>query len=276
MTQSNNPTNPTNADHREVSDRILARLRGLLSKTVDRGCTEEEASLAAEHVAKLCAEYQIAVSEVPTDDPTHPSNARSRTPAATHQVADMGVSKSIKFDWCLTLGNSVARQTFTKFIWWSDTRRVAFIGSPEDITTAHALYAFLVAQAHRIAHAHWTSLSAQRRAHFRRYGLFRAPFLIGLADRVSARLRDSEARSLQDPNFANAIVPVRDVLTKRNEDYSTETFKTKRVKVDNSATINKHYDAYTAGRRAGDRVDLAPTPASAPITPPTTTPRLTP
>lgn len=45
-------------------DKIAARIRALLSKTVENGCTEDEAIAAAEKAAEMLARYNLTVDEV--------------------------------------------------------------------------------------------------------------------------------------------------------------------------------------------------------------------
>ena len=45
-------------------DRVLARIQALRAKTVDRGCTEQEALAAAGKVAELLDRYGLSLSEV--------------------------------------------------------------------------------------------------------------------------------------------------------------------------------------------------------------------
>jgi Protein of unknown function (DUF2786) len=49
-------------------DRVLARIQALRAKTVDRGCTEEEAIAAARKVAELLDRYGLSLGEVELKD----------------------------------------------------------------------------------------------------------------------------------------------------------------------------------------------------------------
>jgi hypothetical protein len=55
---------PVAAGHDAELDKVLARIQGLRAKTVDRGCTEEEAINAARKVAELLDRYGLELGEV--------------------------------------------------------------------------------------------------------------------------------------------------------------------------------------------------------------------
>lgn len=57
-------TPKTNKGSREELDKVLSRIQALRGKTVDRGCTEAEALLAASKVAALLDQYGLTLSEI--------------------------------------------------------------------------------------------------------------------------------------------------------------------------------------------------------------------
>ena len=58
------PENESLKVSRDALDKVLARIQGLRNKTVERGCTEAEALLAAGKVAELLDCYGLSLSEV--------------------------------------------------------------------------------------------------------------------------------------------------------------------------------------------------------------------
>ena len=54
----------TNKGNREELDKVLSRIQALRSKTVEQGCTEAEALLAASKVAELLDQYGLTLSEI--------------------------------------------------------------------------------------------------------------------------------------------------------------------------------------------------------------------
>jgi hypothetical protein len=54
----------TNKGNREELDRVLSRIQALRGKTVERGCTEAEALLAASKVAEMLDQYGLTLSEI--------------------------------------------------------------------------------------------------------------------------------------------------------------------------------------------------------------------
>jgi hypothetical protein len=57
-------TAKTNKGSREELDKVLSRIQALRGKTVDRGCTEAEALMAASKVAELLDQYGLTLSEI--------------------------------------------------------------------------------------------------------------------------------------------------------------------------------------------------------------------
>jgi len=55
-------------DRKTTRANILARIKALQAKTVERGCTEQEAMAAAEKVAYLLDEYNIDISETEIEE----------------------------------------------------------------------------------------------------------------------------------------------------------------------------------------------------------------
>jgi hypothetical protein len=54
----------TNKGNREELDKVLSRIQALRGKTVERGCTEAEALMAASKVAALLDQYGLTLSEI--------------------------------------------------------------------------------------------------------------------------------------------------------------------------------------------------------------------
>lgn len=57
-------TAKTNKGNREDLDKILTRIQALRCKTVDRGCTEAEALLAASKIAEMLDQYGLSLGEI--------------------------------------------------------------------------------------------------------------------------------------------------------------------------------------------------------------------
>lgn len=59
----------------------IRRIRSLLEKTVENGCTEAEAMLAAEKAADLMAEYELTLTDIELGATTRSANSAKSTPA---------------------------------------------------------------------------------------------------------------------------------------------------------------------------------------------------
>ncbi|MDR3423613.1 MAG: DUF2786 domain-containing protein [Alphaproteobacteria bacterium] len=119
----------TNKGNREELDKILARIQALRGKTVEQGCTEAEALLAADKVAELLDRYGLSLSEVDMKEQSCSgegieTNRRRRSPL------DECVGTIAEFCDCRTWYEMTANGHI----------RHIFFGLPADVAGARYLY----------------------------------------------------------------------------------------------------------------------------------------
>jgi hypothetical protein len=120
-----------NADNanRDELERVLGRIQALRSKTVDQGCTEEEALAAATKVAELLDRYGLSLSEIDFKE-QRCSGEGVETDRRRHGPVDECAGTVAAFCDCRT---------------WSEmtpagTLRHIFFGLPADVAGARCLY----------------------------------------------------------------------------------------------------------------------------------------
>jgi hypothetical protein len=110
-------------------DKVVVRIKALRSKTVEQGCTEEEAMLAAKKVAELLDRYGLSLNE---------SSFKEQT--CTGQGIDTGRKRLGALDATL----SVVAEFCDCRTWYEvkadGTHRHIIFGLPADVEAAHYLY----------------------------------------------------------------------------------------------------------------------------------------
>jgi hypothetical protein len=215
-------------------EKIAARIRALLAKTVENGCTEDEAVSAAAKAAELLARYNLTVDEVEMraspfarESSRHedivgerlwkPASAISELSGAVYWISKTGVSP-VDID---------------------------FFGFQHEVQIAHYLLA-ICARAMRQQAARLERQFALLTATARRRRV--VPFLDGMADRLRERIK---ALVPPAPTGTGLIV-----LRKELIDAEMKRLDLKMVPRSTRASRNQDED-YRHGRQAADRIALS-------------------
>ena len=182
-------------------ERLIGRIRALRAKTVEQGCTEQEALAAAEKVASLLDRYGLTLSELERQACEGVSVETGR--GRVGPVDDCVPAVAAFFD-CRTWGETGA----------SGTLRHVFFGLPADVAAAHYLYA-LVEQAFETETARFQSgaIYAAARTPARRTAT--TSFQVGLARGIAAKLqtlREAREAALRGTSGRDLVVAKADVV----------------------------------------------------------------
>lgn len=154
--------------------RVLQRIQGLRAKTVDQGCTEQEALASAKKVAELLDRYGLSLGEVEMRELACEGigveTGRKRRAAVDDCVPSIGLFCDCK----------VWIETTT-----SGAIRYVFFGLPADVEAAHYLYD-LIALTFSTETARYKSCDMESNSGVRRDGV--RSFQIGLARGISEKL----------------------------------------------------------------------------------------
>jgi Protein of unknown function (DUF2786) len=214
---------------------IAAKVRALLAKTVDKGCTEQEAVAAAAKAKELMDRYQVDLSEAELEEDGF---ARSRAEGP----------KSRKLDVQDLIGWDIADYCEVKS--WkqcSDYRgrwRFVFFGLRSDVKFANWLLKGLEAFIWQKADEYGGSYFEKRN------------FAMGCAERITERLRaEVEARKQKHVTMSSGrdLVVVKQAIVQREFDKLGMRFR--------SASCSSYYnggsdEARSAGYQAGDRASF--------------------
>jgi deoxyadenosine/deoxycytidine kinase len=178
-------------------DKILARIKALRSKTVEQGCTEEEALLAANKVAEMLDHYGLSLTEMDIEQQQCASD-----------IIETDRKRTAAFDSCL---NAIAAFCDCRF-WFQksreDTYRHVFFGLPADVAGARYLYeriseAFKTeTDAYKKSAAYLDLPSAVRR---KATDSFQMGLARGLNDKIR-RLKDERVQAMQKNAGRNLVV----------------------------------------------------------------------
>lgn len=224
-------------------DRVLARIQALRAKTVDRGCTEEEAIAAARKVAELLDRHGLSLSEV-----------ELKGQACEGFGVDTGRRRLGPIDRCIP---SVG--LFCDCRVWAEKAadgelRYIFFGLPADVAGARYLYE-LVARAFETETLRFKrgELYAEHHTGDRRTAT--SSFQIGLADGIARKLtllreqRDAAMRAAT----GRELIPLKEGVI---EDELAKLGLRFRAHDERSRRVLR--DAYEAGQEAGERFEHRP------------------
>ena len=184
-------------------ERLIGRIRALRAKTVEQGCTEQEALAAAEKVASLLDRYGLTLSELDLQRQACEGASVETGRRRVGPVDDCVPAVAAFFD-CRTWGEKGA----------SGTLRHVFFGLPADVAAAHYLYA-LVERAFETETAGFQSgaIYAAARTPARRTAT--NSFQIGLARGIAAKLqtlREAREAALRGTSGRDLVVAKADVV----------------------------------------------------------------
>jgi hypothetical protein len=223
---------------------VLARIQALRAKTVDRGCTEEEAIAAAEKVAELLDRHGLSLSEVELKDQ-----------ACEGFGVGTGRRRFGPVDSCIpTVGMFCDCRVWSEKAANGEIRHV-FFGLPADVAGARYLYELIErAFATETELFKRSELYAEHRSGDRRSAT--QSFQTGLAHGIARKLHELRQRrgETMRTETGRDLVPVKEAVVEEELAKLGLRFQTR------GSGRGRHVlrDAYEAGHEAGDRFEYRP------------------
>lgn len=209
--------------------KIKAKILALSLKTVDRGCTEEEAVSAMEKVGELLEVYNLTLAEVHVADERCIQDevyiGCSRVPAWAHMFVAVG--------------------SFTQVKVWTSLPYIRFFGFEPDVQMAIYLSRTILAAMKTEADRFKASDVYRRSVRRRR---MTNSFYLGFARRVNERLTPAKPKA-----FGQQIVLAKSSMVETEFRRQNPELELRRVP---SRTRSVNIKAYEAGNEAGDRVNI--------------------
>jgi len=178
-------------------DRLIGRIQALRAKTVEQGCTEQEALAAAKKVAELLDRYGLSLSELDLQRQACEGVQVETTRRRVGPVDDCVPGVAAFFD-CRVWGEKSR----------SGTLRYVFFGLPADVAAARYLYE-LVEQAFETETARFRTGETYTAAHTKMRRTATNSFQIGLARGITAKLRtlrDARETALRGSSGRDLVV----------------------------------------------------------------------
>ena len=195
-------TAPSGAKDAEL-DRLIGRIQALRAKTVEQGCTEQEALAAAAKAAELLDRYGLSLSELDLRRQACEGASVETERRRTGPVDDCVPAIAAFFD-CRVWGEKSA----------SGTLRYVFFGLPADVAAARYLYD-LVEQAFETETTRFRAGPAYADAPTRVRRTLTNSFQIGLGRGIVAKLhsvREAREASLRTSSGRDLVVAKADVV----------------------------------------------------------------
>jgi len=235
--------------HSEL-DRIKLKIKALAAKTVENGCSEQEAMSAMQGVGRLLRQYNLTMSELDV----------RQTPCKTIEIKIDGSRHRISN--CI---GSIGGFTDTK-PWYQNfgSRTVfSFFGQEQDLDMAQ--YLFKVCKAAIDSETHrFKSTPAYRALGGGRSAT--TSFQHGLTDKLNQRMRQMKKEETTElhareaeQQAEQATAPTSTALVVLKKQLIEQEFKAHGPKL-RTARVHRRvrsYTAYGAGSAAGDRINLS-------------------
>jgi alkylhydroperoxidase/carboxymuconolactone decarboxylase family protein YurZ len=227
---------------------ILRRIRALAAKTVDNGCTEEEAFSAAALLARLVDKYGFSPSDI--NEPAEKlTEAKIRSTANARAKEWFAMAVAVYCD-CEVLMRRLD----------TNNRELVFFGMETDVLMCEYIMAIL----DRANETGFKAFLMQEKLNAP-YGAKKTPkdiyhdrkaFDAGMANRVNARLKEmkNSRNSTVDESTGQtggALVIVKNAVV---SEAFAEKYKLRHRK--SSTKINHRGNAYASGQRQGDSVAI--------------------
>jgi hypothetical protein len=218
---------------------IARKLRALRERTIENGCTEQEAYAAAAIALKLTEKYNLTMTDIEIGDETcligFIETGRKR-----HHEVQYALGGIKKFTNCICYLDNAP----------TGGKIIVFFGLPQDVELAKYLT--------KVVKASMDNELALYKARCKVVGdptgrQQSHSFLLGMADRVRGRLYQMRADQTKETlqKTGRDLVVVKDAVVLKQWDDSGITLQNR-----GGSTVNNDHDAYSSGKAAGSRVNL--------------------
>lgn len=227
-----------------ADESIIKRIHALMSKTLEAGCTEQEALAASQKVQELLHKHQLSMSDI-----------RLRDEKCVQDGYDLGMKSDQPIQYVLS---AIAYFTDTK-VWRSTLRdgtiSYRFFGLEHDVLIAK--YITKICDKAIIFGGEDFRRSEQfQNAYAGERPKLRQSFQVGMASRLSTRIRKmkDEQRSEDKVSSGRDLVVVKNAIVE--DEWAKTGIDLKSRKASRGPSLNSK--AYGAGVTAADKVALNP------------------
>lgn len=223
-------------------DAIRAKLRALREKTVENGCTEEEAMLAAEKMAELLSKYGLSNEELDAE-------------GYEQNTISMGRRSPLEDVWFEVARFADCKAWYSRS--WDGKLSFVFFGRPQDVLVAEYVYEVLKDACKRALADFRASEPYKRRRTTKTRAQAVKAFQEGLAAGLCRKLRDGLWKRYwtgQSDSTKDLIISTKNQLDLAAQDAGLEFGKPARPLKDAQGKFTD--DAQHHGRRAASVIDV--------------------
>lgn len=219
-------------------EKIANKIKELMKKTTDNGCSEAEALTAAEMVGKLMNEYDLSMTEIEFKNEeflTHTIETSSRVASPIHNVV-----------------TSIGEYTDCK-VWFTRGSKIvySFFGTKKDTEIANYLFHLLVGAIKRETENYKKSTAYKSSSLNGRTKT--TSFTTGMSIRLASRLQEMKRAQKNDITSTSTSLVKVNKMSIVLEQFAQLNMNLKTVSRKRSVGS---YDAYRSGQSAGDRVNI--------------------
>jgi hypothetical protein len=232
--------------------KVKAKIRALAAQTVLNGCYETEALIAAEHVGRLLAQYNLSMSEVDV-----------REEKCVYSVVDLGVKKmGAEFNFTAGIG------ALCDLKWWTCGRQryspgvtLHLYGLEPDVEMAKYLFDVIRAAQKNELNGYRRTSDYHASHHIKRSAThaFKYGFAVRVYQRLNElkanRIKEQELRAKEAPTGRSLIVLKGQLVNAEFKLFSQE--KKLKLRTIKQTVRTKSSSAYSAGKSAGEKVNLS-------------------
>ena len=216
------------------TSKIIDKIRALMAKTLENGCTQAEAEAAAQKVAALMAVYQLNEADV------MPKDQKNKRGEATCKYGKVE-------PWTLSLSIVVARMTGTYSAYSSYGGKVYFYGTEDAVDAAVYTFNNLQEQIAKMAYAYWKQVKADTPDYLKGQTIrdYRTGAVSGIQNAVQEQ---QEAQRFSEQN-TTALIVINNSIEKAKEWATGETkFRNGRARTESRVrSSTAYYQGYEDG-----------------------------
>lgn len=235
-------------------NKIKAKIRALSNKTIDNGCTENEAMAAMAMVGRLLNQYNLTMTEVDVREQVCKTVYISTGRKNRHPIDSCIVNLAAAFDCKVWL--------HTRYVEYVKTTSYAFFGQENDLVMIEYLYKVIFQSIENESHNFkinpvYLGSNSRKTAY--------VSFQRGMASRIGARLAqmkkqqeeemqqaEQEAATNPEYNGGRALIVLKGKLVQQEFEKLNMKLRTVQTQARRS-----DYSAYSQGAAAGNKVNLS-------------------
>ena len=216
-------------------DTILSRVQALLNKTVEKGCTPEEAAAATALAQSLLFKHNLSFAQAKDHRKADKEDIKKHTTKAK--------GAKVSFRWRHTLASVIAMYNWCEVIVDARSEVYWIIGKPSNVTVVEYLADVIGNQIHKLGQTACSKQPTSQRPYY-------MSFCRGAVSTIRRRLEEQQAKNVAAAAGSTALV----VQSKQEIEAAVNAFFPKLGTARKTKIGN--YEGFLAGRKAGESISM--------------------